>query len=210
MRTKEDAHDYRYFPDPDLPPLVIEPAWIERVRAAMPELPAAMAARLRHVDGLPADAAALMTQSQPFARYYEAVRDGCGQPRLAANWLMGEVSKRLNAQGLGIEDAPLAPARLAELICRVADGTVSNSGARQVFDALWQGEVDDVDGARVAARVVGHGRREAAVPIAEQHAERARIAVRCDDIADAVPRWQTLITALGKARATSRRPKGSA
>jgi len=151
MRTKEDAHDYRYFPDPDLPPLVIEPAWIERVRAAMPELPAAMAARLRHVDGLPADAAALMTQSQPFARYYEAVRDGCGQPRLAANWLMGEVSKRLNAQGLGIEDAPLAPARLAALICRVADGTVSNSGARQVFDALWQGEVDDVDAA-IAAR----------------------------------------------------------
>jgi len=151
MRTKEDAHDYRYFPDPDLPPLVIEPAWIERVRAAMPELPAAMAARLRHVDGLPADAAALMTQSQPFARYYEAVRDGCGQPRLAANWLMGEVSKRLNAQGLGIEDAPLAPAWLAALICRVADGTVSNSGARQVFDALWQGEVDDVDAA-IAAR----------------------------------------------------------
>jgi len=145
MRTKEDAHDYRYFPDPDLPPLVIEPAWIERVRAAMPELPATMAARLRQADGLPADAAALMTQSQPFARYYEAVRDGCGQPRLAANWLMGEVSKRLNAQGLGIEAAPLAPPTLAALIRRVADGTVSNNGARQVFDALWQGEAGDVD-----------------------------------------------------------------
>jgi aspartyl-tRNA(Asn)/glutamyl-tRNA(Gln) amidotransferase subunit B len=145
MRTKEDAHDYRYFPDPDLPPLVIAPEWIERVRSTMPELPAAMAARFQQADGLAADAASMMTQSLSFARYYEAVRDGCGQPRLAANWLMGEVSKRLNAEGRGIDSAPLAPAVLAALVRRVADGTVSNNGARQVFDAVWSGQGTDVD-----------------------------------------------------------------
>ncbi|MDO8418750.1 MAG: Asp-tRNA(Asn)/Glu-tRNA(Gln) amidotransferase subunit GatB [Rubrivivax sp.] len=137
MRSKEDAHEYRYFPDPDLPPLVIAPEWIERVRAEMPELPAAMAARFQQNDGLPADAASMMTQSLAFARYYEAVRDGCANPKLAANWLMGEVSKRLNAQGRSIESAPVSPQHLGELIRRVVDGTVSNNGARQVFDLLW-------------------------------------------------------------------------
>ncbi len=145
MRSKEDAHDYRYFPDPDLPPLVIEPAWVERVRAAMPELPSAMARRFEQADGLPAADAAMMTQSLAFAHAYEAVRDACKQPKLAANWLMGEVSKRLNAQGLGIEHSPVAPLTLAALISRVVDGTVSNNGARQVFDALWTGEGDEVD-----------------------------------------------------------------
>ncbi len=145
MRSKEDAHDYRYFPDPDLPPLVIAPEWVERVKATMPELPAAMAQRFQRDDGLPADDALLMTQSLAFARYYEAVRDGCGNPKLAANWLMGEVSKRLNAEDRGIEAAALQPATLAALIRRVADGTVSNNGARQVFDALWSGEGSDVD-----------------------------------------------------------------
>ncbi len=145
MRSKEDAHDYRYFPDPDLPPLVIAPEWVERVRVQMPELPAAMAQRFVRDDGLPAYDAAMMTQSLPFARCYEAVRDGSGQAKLAANWLMGEVSKRLNAEGRNIEDAPVAPSTLAALIRRVADGTLSNNGARQVFDALWSGEGSDVD-----------------------------------------------------------------
>ena len=155
MRTKEDAHDYRYFPDPDLPPLVIAPEWIERVRSSMPELPAAMAARFQQADGLPADDAALMTQSLRFARYYEALREACGAPgggpgragwaKLAANWMMGEVSRRLNAEDRDIDAAPLAPATLAALIRRVADGTVSNNGARQVFEALWSGAARDVD-----------------------------------------------------------------
>jgi aspartyl-tRNA(Asn)/glutamyl-tRNA(Gln) amidotransferase subunit B len=104
-----------------------------------------MAERFQRDDGLPADDAALMTQSLAFARYYEAVRDGCSQPKLAANWLMGEVSKRLNAEDRGIEAAALQPATLAALISRVADATVSNNGARQVFDALWSGEAADVD-----------------------------------------------------------------
>jgi aspartyl-tRNA(Asn)/glutamyl-tRNA(Gln) amidotransferase subunit B len=145
MRSKEDAHDYRYFPDPDLPPLVIAPDWVERVKAQMPELPALMAERFQRDDGLPAYDAAMMTQSLPLARFYEAVRDACGQPKLAANWLMGEVSKRLNAEGGTVEAAPVSAAQLAALIRRVVDGTVSNNGARQVFDALWAGEGQDVD-----------------------------------------------------------------
>jgi len=161
MRSKENADDYRYFPDPDLPPLVISPQWIEDVRAAMPELPAAMARRFQEADGLAVADAAVMTQSRPFAAYYEALRDGCvgskdGPARavgakLAANWLMGEVSRRLNAQGVGIEAAPVSASALAGLIRRVVDGTVSNNGARQVFDALWSGEGSDVD-AVIAAK----------------------------------------------------------
>jgi aspartyl-tRNA(Asn)/glutamyl-tRNA(Gln) amidotransferase subunit B len=145
MRSKEDAHDYRYFPDPDLPPLVIAPEWVQRVQAEMPELPAAMAERFQGEDGLPPYDAAMMTQSLPFARVYEVVRNGCGQPKLAANWLMGEVSKRLNAESLDIEAMPFAPGRLAQLISRIADGTLSNSAARQVFDALWTADGTDVD-----------------------------------------------------------------
>jgi aspartyl-tRNA(Asn)/glutamyl-tRNA(Gln) amidotransferase subunit B len=151
MRSKEDAHDYRYFPDPDLPPLVIAPDWIERVKASMPELPAAMAARFERSDGLSAYDASMMVQSLPFARYYEAARDACGQPKLAANWLMGEVSKRLNSEARDIDAAPLSAGTLAALIGRVADGTLSNNGARQVFDALWNGQTSDVD-AVIAAR----------------------------------------------------------
>jgi aspartyl-tRNA(Asn)/glutamyl-tRNA(Gln) amidotransferase subunit B len=137
MRSKEDAHDYRYFPDPDLPPLVIEPQWVERVRAAMPELPAAMAERFRREHQLPAYDAAMMTQSLAFARCYEALAQQCGAPKLAANWLMGEVAKRLNALSLGIEQMPVPVAQLAALIRRVADSTVSHNGARQVFEAMW-------------------------------------------------------------------------
>jgi aspartyl-tRNA(Asn)/glutamyl-tRNA(Gln) amidotransferase subunit B len=144
MRSKEDAQDYRYFPDPDLPPLVIAPEWIDEVRAGMTELPRAMAARFQHDYGLPVDAASLMTQSKAFAAYFETAAKACGQPKLVANWLMGEVSRRLNADDATIERCPVPAAALAQLIGRIADGTVSNNGARQVFDVLWSGggEVD--------------------------------------------------------------------
>jgi aspartyl-tRNA(Asn)/glutamyl-tRNA(Gln) amidotransferase subunit B len=151
MRSKEDAQDYRYFPDPDLPPLVIAAEWVERVRSEMPELPGAMAARFERDDGLSAYDAQMMAQSLPFARYYGAVKAAGAPAKLAANWLMGEVSKRLNAEERAIEAAPVAPATLAALIARVQDATVSNSGARQVFDALWSGEGADVD-ALIAAK----------------------------------------------------------
>ncbi len=145
MRTKEDAHDYRYFPDPDLPPLVIAPDWVDRVKAAMPELPAVMAERFQRDDGLPAYDAAMMTQSLAFAHFYETARDAGAPAKPVANWLMGEVSKRLNAEQRPIESAPVAPVQLAALIRRIVDGTVSNNGARQVFDALWSGEAAEVD-----------------------------------------------------------------
>ncbi len=145
MRSKEDAHDYRYFPDPDLPPLVIEPEWIERVRARLPELPGAMAARFVREDGLPAYDAAAMTQSLAFARYYEAARDACGRAKLVANWLMGEVAKRLNAAESAIDACPVAPSTLATLVTRIDDGTLSNNGARQVFETLWSERRNDVD-----------------------------------------------------------------
>ena len=145
MRTKEDAHDYRYFPDPDLPPLVIAPQWVEQVRAAMPELPQAMAARFERDYGLLAYDASMMTQSKALAAYFEAVAAACGEPKLAANWLMGEVSRRLNLEGLTIEACPVAAPALAAMIARIADGTISNNGARQVLDALWDGAATDVD-----------------------------------------------------------------
>jgi aspartyl-tRNA(Asn)/glutamyl-tRNA(Gln) amidotransferase subunit B len=137
MRSKEDAQDYRYFPDPDLPPLVIAPEWVERVKATMPELPGAMAARFERDDGLSAYDAAMMAQSLPFARYYEATRNACNQPKLVANWLMGEVSKRLNAQEIPIERCPVAPESLGDLLSQLHAGLVNARGAQRVLDEMW-------------------------------------------------------------------------
>ena len=145
MRTKEDAADYRYFPDPDLPPLVIAPEWVESTRAQMTELPRAMAARFVQDYGLPEYDATTLTQSKAMAAYFEAAAQASGQAKLASNWIMGEISRRLNAGESGIEQAPVAAAQLAELLKRIADGTISNNAARQVFDALWTGEATDVD-----------------------------------------------------------------
>jgi aspartyl-tRNA(Asn)/glutamyl-tRNA(Gln) amidotransferase subunit B len=139
MRSKEDSADYRYFPDPDLPPLVIAPEWIERVRSEMTELPRVMAARFVADYGLPEYDATTLTQSKAMAAYFEAAAQACRQPKLASNWIMGEVSRRLNTELISIEQAPVAPTTLAALVGRVVDGTVSNNGARQVFDVLWAG-----------------------------------------------------------------------
>ena len=150
MRTKEDAQDYRYFPDPDLPPLVISREWVEQVRASMPELPRAMAERFVKADGLPEYDAAMMTQSLPFARFYEAARDAGAPAKLVANWTMGEIARRLNNENLGIDESPVDAALLAALVKRIQDGTISNNAARQVFEALWTrekgtaGNVDEV------------------------------------------------------------------
>ena len=145
MRTKEDAADYRYFPDPDLPPLHISAQWVQEQRALMAELPRAMAARFVADHGLPEYDATTLTQSKAMAAYFEAAATACGQPKLASNWIMGEMSRRLNAGEIGIEQAPVSSAQLAALIARIADGTISNNAARQVFDALWNGESADVD-----------------------------------------------------------------
>ena len=145
MRSKEEAHDYRYFPDPDLPPLVIAPEWIEQVRSAMPELPRAMAERFQRDHGLPEYDALAATQSKAHAAFFEAATALCRAPKLVANWMMGELARRLNADGLGIDHSPVNAATLGALIGRIGDGTISNNGARQVFDALWAGESFDVD-----------------------------------------------------------------
>jgi aspartyl-tRNA(Asn)/glutamyl-tRNA(Gln) amidotransferase subunit B len=140
MRTKEDAHDYRYFPDPDLPPLVIAPEWVERVKATMPELPGVMAARFEKDYGLPAYDATMMTQSRAFAEFFEQATTASGAPKLVSNWLMGEVSRRLNASEQGIESSPVNAELLGALVKRISDGTLPNNAARQVFEALWTGE----------------------------------------------------------------------
>ena len=145
MRTKEDAADYRYFPDPDLPPLCISREWVASVQADMPELPRLMAARFVADYGLPEYDATTLTQSKAMASYFEATAKACGQPKLASNWIMGELSRRLNAGESSIDTSPVNAQQLGTLISRIADGTVSNNAARQVFDALWTGEGHDVD-----------------------------------------------------------------
>ncbi len=165
MRTKEDAADYRYFPDPDLPPLVIAPEWVERVKAEMPELPRAMAERYVREHGLSEYDAAQLTQSPALARYFEAAVAAGAAAKPASNWITGEIARRLNAEAIGIDAAPVAAPQLAHLLARIADGTVSNSAARQVFDALWSGEgaagaADPLDVARVDALIDAKGLKQ--------------------------------------------------
>ncbi len=145
MRSKEDAADYRYFPDPDLPPLVVAAEWVERVRGEMAELPRVMAARFVQQYALPEYDAALLTQSKAMAAYFEEAAKTSGQAKLVSNWVMGEVPRRPNLQDAGIETAPVSAAQLAQMVARIADATISNAAARQVFEALWSGEATDVD-----------------------------------------------------------------
>jgi aspartyl-tRNA(Asn)/glutamyl-tRNA(Gln) amidotransferase subunit B len=140
MRSKEDAADYRYFPDPDLPPLVIGRDWVARVQAQMTELPRVMAARFVADYGLPEYDASTLTQSKAMAAYFEAAAKACGQAKWVSNWVMGEVSRRLNAGNLELDALPVSSAQLAAMISRIADGSISNNAAKQVFDALWNGE----------------------------------------------------------------------
>ena len=139
MRTKEDAADYRYFPDPDLPPLVIANAWIEQVRAQMAELPRVMAARFVADYGLPEYDATMLTQSKAMAAYFEATARASGSPKLSSNWIMGDLSKRLNHDGLEIANSPVGSEKLAALLRLIADNTISNNAAKRVLDTLWAG-----------------------------------------------------------------------
>jgi aspartyl-tRNA(Asn)/glutamyl-tRNA(Gln) amidotransferase subunit B len=146
MRSKEDAQDYRYFPDPDLPPLVIGAEWIARVKATMPELPGAMRDRFINDYGLSAYDAAVLTQSKAMAHYFEAVVTTAGkeQAKPAANWLMGDVASTLNREDIEIDASPVAPAQLALLLQRIADGTISNKIAKEVFSAMWEAKSGSV------------------------------------------------------------------
>ncbi|MBK9614362.1 MAG: Asp-tRNA(Asn)/Glu-tRNA(Gln) amidotransferase subunit GatB [Uliginosibacterium sp.] len=142
MRTKEDAHDYRYFPDPDLLPLEISDAWKAEVAASMPELPVQLAARFEGEYGLSAYDASTLTASRDTATYYvEVVKAaGAAQAKIAANWVMGELAARLNKDEKGVADSPVSAAQLAGLIARIADNTISNNIAKKVFEALWNGD----------------------------------------------------------------------
>jgi len=165
MRTKEDAADYRYFPDPDLPPLVIGRDWVARVQSEMTELPRVMAARFVADYGLPEYDATTLTQSKTMAAYFEEAAKACGQAKLVSNWVMGEVSRRLNAGEVSIENAPVSAAQLAAMIGRIADSTISNSAAKQVFDSLWTegGEVDAIIEAKGLKQMNDSGALEAII-----------------------------------------------
>jgi aspartyl-tRNA(Asn)/glutamyl-tRNA(Gln) amidotransferase subunit B len=147
MRSKEDAHDYRYFPDPDLLPLEITPAWIAEVRAGLPELPQAMTVRFVAEYGLSPYDAATLTASREMAAYFEAAvaEAGRANAKSVANWVMGELSARLNKDGLEFVAVPLVPTLLAGIVGRIADGTISHKIAKDVFDALWVGEAANAD-----------------------------------------------------------------
>jgi aspartyl-tRNA(Asn)/glutamyl-tRNA(Gln) amidotransferase subunit B len=140
MRSKEDAQDYRYFPDPDLLPLEVTQAWLDAVRAALPELPAEKRERFVRELGLPEYDAGVLTATRETADYFEALVAALPQqPKLCANWVMGELSARLNREDLDISASPIDAPRLAGLLARIADGTISGKIARDVFDAMWSG-----------------------------------------------------------------------
>ncbi len=145
MRSKEDAQDYRYFPDPDLPPLLISEEWIDRIKGDMPELPAAMRARFVSDYALPEYDSLIMTSSQQMAGFFEAVvaKAGKENAKAAANWLMGDVASTLNREGVDIADSPVEASQLAVLLKRIADGTISNKIAKEVFAAMWEAKSND-------------------------------------------------------------------
>ncbi|MCX8145240.1 MAG: Asp-tRNA(Asn)/Glu-tRNA(Gln) amidotransferase subunit GatB [Azovibrio sp.] len=147
MRSKEDAHDYRYFPDPDLLPLVISSEWIERTRAELPELPEAKKQRFMADYGLSAYDATTLTASLEMADYFEAAVAAAGkdQAKLCANWVMVDLAARLNKAGLEIAQAPVSAVQLGGVVARIADGTISNAIAKKVFEALWVGEGASAD-----------------------------------------------------------------
>ena len=145
MRSKEESHDYRYFPDPDLPPLRLSAEMISGARAAVPELPRPRRARFEADFGLSTYDADVLTRSPALANYFERVASGCGASKSAANWVMGPVQALLNETGTSPEAAPIAPERIAELIELVRDGVVSDSAARKALPGLleWEGSAHD-------------------------------------------------------------------
>jgi aspartyl-tRNA(Asn)/glutamyl-tRNA(Gln) amidotransferase subunit B len=137
MRSKEEAQDYRYFPEPDLPPLAIAPEWIDEVRASLPELPAEKRRRFAAEYGIPDYDAGVLTLSRELADYYEAVARQSGNPKAASNWVMTELMRKLKQDGRPLADSPVGPAQLARLIGLVEAGTISGRIAKDVFEKVW-------------------------------------------------------------------------
>ncbi len=167
MRTKEDAHDYRYFPDPDLLPVKIDEDWIEQVRAGLPELPLQKQTRYQNNLGLSAYDANTLTASKALADFFEAVVAGLTKPdaKLAANWIMGDLSATLNREGLDIAASRISAMQLAGLLARIQDGTLSGKLAKQVFEAMWagEGEADAIIEAKGLKQVSDSGAIEALI-----------------------------------------------
>jgi aspartyl-tRNA(Asn)/glutamyl-tRNA(Gln) amidotransferase subunit B len=157
MRSKEDAQDYRYFPDPDLPPLAISEDWIARVKATMPELPGAMRARFTSEYGLSDYDGLVLTQSLDMASYFEAVvaKAGKEHAKTAANWLMGDVASTLNRENVDIAASPVSAPQLALLLKRIADGTISNKLAKEVFAGMWEAKSADENLADIVIEAKG-------------------------------------------------------
>lgn len=165
MRTKEEANDYRYFPDPDLLPLEVTEADKARVRAEMPELPQALQARLVSEYQLSAYDASTLTASRSMADYFMVTVQAGAEPKQAANWVMGALSAKLNAEEKAIADSPVSAQQLAALLKRIADNTISNNAAKQVFEGLWagEGEVDAIIEAKGLKQVSDTGAIEAII-----------------------------------------------
>jgi len=165
MRTKEEANDYRYFPDPDLLPLEIDHAFIAKATSDLPELPDTKRMRFRDQYGLSGYDASLLTASRDMSDFYESVAEGTGDPKLAANWVSGELAAALNKAGKEIGESPVSSQMLAGLIKRIQDKTLSGKLAKQVFEAIWsgEGEADAVIEARGLQQITDAGAIEAAV-----------------------------------------------
>ena len=166
MRSKEEAHDYRYFPDPDLPPLVISEADLEQLRRELPELPDARLARFISDYGLGADEAVQLTSQKEIADYYEnAVTKAGGETRLTANWINGELMAWLNRCNTAFTDSPVSPTMLGQLVQRIQDKTISGKIAKEVFQAMWNGEgsADEVIASRGLTQITDSSASEQAV-----------------------------------------------
>ncbi len=166
MRTKEEANDYRYFPCPDLLPVVLDQAYVDHLREALPELPDEKRARFQAELGLSAYDAGVLSATREMAEYFEEVKDVCGDAKLAANWVMGELAGALNREGLAITDSPVSARQLGELVARVMDDTINGKAAKQVFQALWNGQgqsADEVIEAKGLRQVTDTGAIEAMI-----------------------------------------------
>jgi aspartyl-tRNA(Asn)/glutamyl-tRNA(Gln) amidotransferase subunit B len=185
MRSKEEAHDYRYFPEPDLPPLLVDAARIDAVRATMTELPAARRQRFVTAYGIPDYDAGVLTQSAELADYFEAVAAAAGNPKAASNWVMGELLRTMNERGSSITAVPLTPSGLAGLIALVDRGALSSSIAKEVFAKMY-------DSGRSAEEIV------AAEGLVQNSDESALLAIVRDVLArnaDAVEQYRAGKTA---------------
>ena len=162
MRTKEDAHDYRYFPDPDLAPLVISDEWKAQVQASMPELPAQLQARFVEQYGLSTYDAEQVSMSKAHAEYFETAVGAMNQPdaKMVANWMMSDIAATLNKEGLELVNCPVSATRLAQLLAKIQDNTLSNKLAKEVFGAVWAGEQADKGDAQIDAIIEARGLKQ--------------------------------------------------